>query len=236
MSITPALVNGPAMDGRPTSISYHPDSVEVQVSFVRYEPTELVFEVEIGNDSRRPVLVTPETFFYAPVDTASTTTAAALQPRVAALNPELRMKLLAARLEKEAAKAEKVSWFEILTSVSHVAEDISSIKKKETDEQVAEREERHQTDNAYFNNQREQHAQEADALYAQHHSRKSVALRRTELKPGEYVRGQVYFPRTDAARRLRVVVFFDAQPVPFDFKQQAGPYYSNATATAIPTR
>ncbi|MDF7812176.1 hypothetical protein [Hymenobacter sp. YC55] len=234
--MAPAQVNGPGRNGHPTSLSYHPDSVEVQVGFVRYEPTELVFEVEIGNDSSRPVLVSPETFFYAPVDTASATTTAALQPRVAAVDPELHLKQLAVRLKQEAAKAEKVSWFEILTTVSNVAEDISSIKKKETDEQVAEREERHQSTEAYFDEQREQHAQQADNLYSQHQTIQEVALRKTNIKPGEYVRGYVYFPRTDMARRLRVVVFFNERPVTFDFTQQSGLQYNSSTAATATAR
>lgn len=234
LTMAPALVNGPGINGHSTSLSYHPDSVEVQVGFVRYEPTELVFEVEIGNDSSRPILVAPETFFYAPLDTASATTTVALQPRVTAIDPELHLKQLATRLEKEAAKAEKVSWFEILSAAANVAEDISSIKKKETEEQVAERQERHDNTEAFFDEQREQHAQQADNLYSRQHTMQAVALRKTKVKPGEYVRGYVYFPRTDAARRLRVVVFFNERPVAFDFTQQSGSQHNtSAVATSL---
>ncbi len=236
LTMTPVQSNGPRVNGRPTSLSYHPDSVEVRLGFVCYEPTELVFEVEIGNDSRRALLITPETFFYAPVDTGAATTSSARLPRVAALDPEVRLKQLATRLSQEAAKAEKVSWLEILTSVTNVAENVASIKKKETEAQVAEREERHQSTEASFDYQREQHAQRADNLYSQHRNMQLVALRKTRLAPGEYVRGYVYFPRTDAARRLRVVVFFDERPVAFDFTQQLGNQHSDSTAAATHTR
>lgn len=236
LTITPVQVNGSGRNGHPTSLSYHPDSVEVQLGFVGYEPTGLIFEVEIGNDSSRPVLVSPEAFFYAPLDTALVTTASELRPRVAALDPELRLKQLAVRLDQEAAKAEKVSWFEILATVSNVAEDIASIKKKETDDQVAERQERHRSTDDFFDAQRELHAQQADSLYSQHHQVKTAALRKTKLKPGEYVRGYVYFPRTDTARRLRVVVFFDERPVAFDFTQKSDPQFSNSTVATTPVR
>lgn len=239
LAMQPARPNGPSMNGHPATRRYHPDSVEVTLHFVRYEKKELVFEVEIGNDSRRPVEVLPETFYYLPNYLAADTLATAQLPdsaagavgaalaapalpltRIMALDPESRLQQLAARLDKQASKAESGSWFELLTDISHVAEEISSIKKKETDQQIAEREQRHADDDAYFADQREQHAQQADELYTQKQSMEQVVLRKTVLQPGEFVRGQVYFPRTDAARQLRVVVFFDARPVAFDFTQK----------------
>lgn len=232
----PAQANGPSVNGHPTSLSYHPDSVEVKLGFVRYEPATLVFEVEIGNDSSQPVWVTPETFFYAPVDTGAAVVPTTATARVTALDPELRLKQLAARLEEETTKSEKVSWLEILTMVSNVAEDVSSIKKKETEEQIAEREERHQSSSAYFDYQREQHAQQADTLYTQHLNMQTVGLRKTLLSPGKFVRGLVYFPRTDAARRLRVVVFFNERPVSFDFTQQVSSPTSKSTARVTSTQ
>jgi hypothetical protein len=44
--------------------------------------------------------------------------------------------------------------------------------------------------------------------------------RKSIVGPGQYALGQIYFPRTDAARRLRVVVFYNERPVTFDFTQK----------------
>jgi len=140
-------------------------------------------------------------------------------PRVAAIDPEVRLKELAANLEKEEAKATKVSFFEIATMVTQVAEDVASIKKKKTEAQVAERQQRHESTSASFDEQRERHAQQADNLYNQHQSMQLGALRKTRLLTGEYISGQVNFPRTDTARRLRFVVFYNEQPVTFDCNQ-----------------
>ncbi|MBO0359596.1 hypothetical protein J0X19_16675 [Hymenobacter sp. BT186] len=222
LALRPAQPDGSSVNGHPTSTKYQTeDSVEVRLSFVRYDATELVFEVEIGNDSKRPVLIEPTSFFYAPIDTtvAPRPGAQPMLPRIAAIDPETRLKNLAANLETEATKAEKVSWFEIATTVTQVAESVASIKKKETDAQIAEREERHASTNAYFANQREQHAQNADDLYNQHQNAQSVMLRSARLPSGEYVSGQVNFPRTDTARRLRFVLFYNERPVTFDFNQ-----------------
>lgn len=222
MAMRPAQPDGSSVNGHPTSTKYQTeDSVEVRLSFVRYDPTELVFEVEIGNDSKRPVMIEPTSFFYAPIDTTVPLRPGAkpMLPRIAAIDPEVRLKKLATNLETKAAKAEKVSFFEIATTVTQMAESVANINKKETDAQIAEREERHQSTNAYFAEQREQHAQQADDLYNQHQNAKSVMLRTAKLPSGEYVNGQVNFPRTDTAHRLRFVLFYNERPVTFDFNQ-----------------
>lgn len=235
LAMWPAQPDGSSVNGHPTSTKYQiEDSVEVKLSFVRYDPTELVFEVEIGNDSKRPVLIEPTSFFYAPIDTAVALRPGAklMLPRIAAIDPEARLKTLAANLETEAVKAEKVSWFEIATTVTQVAESVASIKKKETEAQVAERQERHESTNAYFANQREQHAQNADNLYNQQQGAQSMMLRRAKLPSGEYVTGQVNFPRTDTARQLRFVLFYNERPITFDFSQRLEKKDSNPPIVA----
>ncbi|GGG48493.1 hypothetical protein [Hymenobacter glacieicola] len=223
LSVAPRQPNGPWVNGHPTSFIRHPDSVQVRTGFIRSEPTELVFETEITNTSDRPVLVAPETFYLLLLPPDSTAEAAMAKgifaSRVPALDPEVQLQGLRAKLDKEADKATGVSWFEILTSATHIAEDVASINKKETAEQAAERDYRHQSDEAYFDEQREHHAQKADYLYSQHENLSSVVLRKTTLEPGQRVRGHVYFPRKDYAKRLRLVVFFDERPVQFEYTQ-----------------
>jgi TusA-related sulfurtransferase len=137
-----------------------------------------------------------------------------------ALNPETTLQQLTARLNKEAAKAESGSWLEILSGVANITEDIAAIKKTETAEQLAERDQRHAADEAYFAEQRATHAQQADEFYDRKQHLEAVILRKTVLQSNEYVAGQVHFPRTDAAHRLRVVLFINARPVVFDFTQK----------------
>lgn len=226
LTLTPARPDGPWVNGHATSLTQHPDSVQVQVGFIRHEPTALVFETEIRNNSGRPIQVAPEAFYYLmlPPDTVTERQQAKriFESRIPAFDPEVQLRQLAARLDKQAAKATNVSWFELLTSATHIAEDAASIKKKETAEQIAERDSRHQNDDAYFEEQREQHAQQADQLYSQQQSLEATVLRKITLEPGQRAVGQVHFPRRDYARRLRLVVFFDERPVQFDFTQTGG--------------
>ncbi|RSK48883.1 hypothetical protein [Hymenobacter rigui] len=223
LAVEPARSNGPWVNGHPTSVVSHPDSVYVRAGFIRADDNELVFEVAYLNYSDKPILIAPETFYYMAVpDTLTDSTrvpAQFFEARRLAANPEVRLGQLQARLKEQERKADNVSWFEILTSAANLVEDVSSIKKKETDQQVVEREARHQSDQAYFDNQRLDHAEQADHLYTQATALEAVVLRNNTLAPGQGMRGQVFFPRMDVARKLRVVVFFDERPVQFTFNQ-----------------
>lgn len=224
LSVAPASANGPWVNGHPTSVVSHPDSVYVRAGFIRADDKELVFEVAYLNYSDKPVRIAPETFYYMAVPDTLADSAAVpatyFEARRLAANPAVRLGQLQARLKEEDRKANNVSWFEILTMVANTAEDVSSIKKKETDQQIAEREDRHESTRATFDDQRLDHAEQADQLYSQTSALESVMLRRDTLNPGEGRKGQVFFPRLDAARKLRLVVFFDERPVQFVFTQQ----------------
>jgi hypothetical protein len=223
LAVEPARSNGPWVNGHPTSVVSHPDSVYVRASFIRADEHELVFEVAFLNYADTPVRIAPETFCYIALpDTLADSTcvpAPFFEARRLAADPEVRLSQLQAKLKEQERKADNVSWFEILTSVASLAEDVSSIKKKETDQQVAERETRHQNNQAYFDNQRLDHAEQADHLYTQATALEAVVLRKTTLAPGQGLRGQVFFPRMDEARKLRLVVFFNERPVQFTFNQ-----------------
>ncbi|UYZ63617.1 hypothetical protein [Hymenobacter weizhouensis] len=200
------------------------DSLEVRLQFIGYEKTAIIFSADIRNGSDRPVQVAPETFCYLPTLPRPAVASAAPgtsgpKPYVLALNPEVQLQNLEARLDRHARKASGVSFFELLTVATHVAEDVSSIKKKETDQQIAEREDRHAQNNQYFDEQRADHADQAAALYQEHHSKQHQLLRRREVGPGERLTGFVYFPRTDVASHLRVVVYLRERPFVFDFNQ-----------------
>ncbi|OWP64488.1 hypothetical protein CDA63_03715 [Hymenobacter amundsenii] len=220
LSVLPAGWGG----GRAVSLVSHPNSVYVRFQFVRAEAEELVFQAEFSNAADYPVTVDPANFYYLPLPdsampSASVVPAFAPGPRPAR-DPEAHLAALAARRDQEAVKADKVSFFELLTLATNIAEDISSIKKKETAAQVAERDARHQNDGIYFDNQRADHADAAYALHATVTEQAHALLRPATLQPGDQVVGLVYFPRLDAARQLRFVLFFDERPVQFDFSQE----------------
>ncbi|HEX8427107.1 hypothetical protein [Hymenobacter sp.] len=235
ITLAPSARSGLWSSGYARSEGRRADSVVVRLGFVRYENQELVFEADIRNQSSRNVLVAPETFYYLPLSTTpvvSAVPASAFPTRIGAIDPESRLEQLTTRLAEETDKATKVSLWELFTLVSNMAEDAASLKKKETEQQVFKREQRHSAEKAYFNEQREQHAVQADKLYEQKQGLEYRLLRKSTLEPGQRMRGYVYFPRTDAANLLRVVAFPNKQPSTFDFTQKINVQHSQASSLA----
>ena len=220
LTMKPAAENTTWHEGREVVLQEQ-DSVVVQISFVRYEGKELVFEALVENNSAQPILVAPAQFFYQPVTTQAAVagTPTSVPGRVAAIDPEQRMRQLETTLAYEAKEATKVSFGELLTTLSHITENVASIKKTETDEEIDEREQRQQSEQDYYTNQRLEHSIAADEVQYKKEEVGQRLMRKNTVPPDEYIRGYIYFPRTDAADVIRVVVPVSKQPITFDFTQ-----------------
>lgn len=220
LTMKPAQSSGRWVDGHEISQDAH-DSVEVHVGFVRYGANGVIFEVSLRNHSGRPILVAPASFYYLPVATlpVASTAPVELPGRVAAMDPEPRLQQLTTSIGYEAEQATEVSTGEVLSGLSNIVESVASIKNKETDEQIKEREQRHRNDASYYDNQRLQHAANADLLLSEKQELEQYALRKNTLEPGQSARGYVYFSRTDMADLLRLVVRVNEHPLTFNFEQ-----------------
>ncbi len=206
LTMRPVRGSGVWSDGSET-VHEQQDSVDVRINFIRYDADRLVFDVDFRNISRRALTVGPTDFYFQPVATqpvASTVAASQLPGRLAAFDPEPQIQNLTRRVAEESAAATHVSGGELLTGLSHVVEDLASIKKKETKEQEEAREARQNDENAYYTRQRLEAAAAADQHRAQLEELRSQALRRNTVDPGQRLRGYVFFPRLDQADLLRI--------------------------------
>jgi hypothetical protein len=221
LSMHPSSGSGTWVDGAEIARQQH-DSVEVRLSFVRYEANRLVFDAELRNRSGREFTAGPTDFFVQPVATqpvASTATAPALPGRFVAYDPEPTIQALHQRIDTEAAAATNVSLNEVLTHLGHTVEDVATLKKKETKEQIAAREARHRDENATFDTQRLRAAAAAEQHRAELAELQQFALRRTTIESGHKVRGYVYFARVDLADLLRISAPGLAPGTTLDFTQ-----------------
>ncbi|GAA4034011.1 hypothetical protein GCM10022409_17890 [Hymenobacter glaciei] len=221
LTMHPSSGSGTWANGAEIARQQH-DSLEVRLSFVRYEASRLIFEAELRNRSGHDFTVSPTDFYLQPVATqpvASTAPAPVLPGRLTAFDPEPNIQELRQRIEVESAEATKVSAAEVLTSLSHTVENVAAIKKKETKEQISARENRQQNENASFDSQRLRAAAAAEQHRAQLGELEGQALRRTTLETGRAVRGYVYFPRADMADVIRVSAPGLAPGTTLDFTQ-----------------
>ena len=222
LAMHPSAGSGTWVNGAEITRQQH-DSLEVRLSFVRYEATRLVFEADVRNLSRHDFTVNPSEFSAQSVATqpvASSGSASPLPSRRAAFDPEPAIQQLQQRVETEAAAATKVSFAEVLTGLSHTVENVASIKQTETKEQIAARETRHRNENGAYDRERLQAAAAAEQHRAELAELRTYALRRTTVAPGHAVRGYVYFPRADWADVIRVAAPGLAPGTTLDFTQR----------------
>jgi hypothetical protein len=222
LTMKPSRSSGEWAHGREVARQQH-DSLDVRLSFVRYEPNQLVFEAEFRNNSDSAVLISPAAFYFQPIATqpvASTTAMGLLPGRVPAVDPELRLAELDRRAEEETRKATRAGILQFATTVACIALDVSSIGRKETSSQFQARQTLSATLPVAFAAARIEHSMAADELSAEAGIMADQALRKTTLEPGFKVRGTVYFPRCDQADLLRLTMPVRQQPVIFDFSQQ----------------
>ncbi|MBD2769979.1 hypothetical protein IC235_18995 [Hymenobacter sp. BT664] len=202
------------------------DSLEVQVSFVRYEEDKMVFAMDFHNKTRRPWVVGPKDFYLQPVLTQPVASRAVsyLPAGLAAFDPEVQIQALTSRVSEESKAATNVGTNELLTSLSHGVENLAALKKKETKEQEQARETKHQNENNYYTRQRLEAAAAADQHRAQLEELRSTYLRRNTVEPGQRIRGYVSFPRADIADLIRVSAPGLAEGTTLDFIQtRVGP-------------
>ncbi len=206
LTMRPSKGSGLWADGSETARQQH-DSVDVRISFVRYEMSKMVFDVDFRNNTSRALSVGPTDFYIQPLVTqpvASTVATPYMPGRMTAFDPEVQIQELASRVAEESAAATHVGTNEVLTSLSHVVDDLASLKKKETKEQERARETKQKEENDYFTQQRLEAAAAADQHRAQLEELRSGALRHNTVEPGQRLRGYVAFPRVDKADLIRI--------------------------------
>ncbi|UOQ71679.1 hypothetical protein [Hymenobacter cellulosilyticus] len=231
LTVKPQQPDSEWPDGRP-SLSTNFDSVEVQVCYSHVRDKELMFEVEIRNGSLREVAVNPGTFYYMPImldrKTAKQNAVKLnanvpyVPAQVYAVDPEYRIKVLSAKLEAEARKANGISIWDWMSVVSTVAEELTPVKgtEQEKQQELQRREERRISDAAFAEQQHIDHAIKADQAVLEKQYWEVKILRKHILKSGELVHGYVTFPVYDQTLQLRVAMPLGERTLLFDFDQE----------------
>ncbi len=168
LAVRPTQPTGEFVEGREQALAVA-DSVEVRLSFVRYEPTQLVFEAEYRNPTKRALVVAPTDFRVLPrrqstpakpaghgwpmpapgvevsaavaaeLSAASSPYLPTLPTSVAATDPEVEIEALHTEADRENSRANRVDWLGLAFSLTSVVTDVASIGKNET---VAQRQRR----------------------------------------------------------------------------------------------
>ncbi|TGE23809.1 hypothetical protein E5K00_00920 [Hymenobacter aquaticus] len=230
LAVQPSHPDSQWPDGR-QAVSTNFDQVEVQVCYSHLRNKELMFEVEVRNGSDSVLTINPASFYYIPkvMDRATAKQNGVklngnviMPSAVYAVDPEARIQQLSAKLDKEARKANGVSALELLTVVTNVAEDLKPVQGTPQEKQIEtwRREDKRANDAAYFDDQRMQHAQNADNAYLDKSLWEVKVLRKNTLRPGELARGYVTFPSYEQTALLRLALPLAGRTLFFDFDQE----------------
>ncbi|GAB2947378.1 hypothetical protein GCM10027048_10410 [Hymenobacter coalescens] len=236
--VKPAGGEGRWQDGLEV-VSSQADSLDVRLGVVSTSGPWLEFDVTVRNRSSRPVLVAPEAFYLDAYGGQPGAAVAAGPLRVQAENPEQNIQSLQQQVQYHEQKSTALPATEVLSSLSNLVDDLSSKKRKETEEQRNAREANYKAEMARYEQERTAHAVQAVSARQQAQALEEQLLRKTTLDPGYALRGRVRFRRyTDSATRLRLVTPVAGRELAAEFTQQRFRMDGRQlpTATAAPTK
>lgn len=188
LALRPAQSSGEWHDGYELATTAQ-DSIRLNVRFVRYEGTQVVFWFGIDNQSTRAVLVAPESFAYLPVAMYLPTGQTYLpyfKKTVVAVNPESKLNAITQELSENLEASRGTN---LLNSPNYAM----------------------RTRIAGATGAVENHWRRTEA--------EATLLRKNTLPAGKTLEGLVYFPRTDNADAMRFSVPLRTQPVVVEYRQ-----------------
>ncbi len=169
-------------------VSKEKGNVEVIAAFEKVDDYNLVFDIEVINNTRDTFLICPEQFYYTKIGQKESDT---LQ-KVMAYDPEVRLFNIEMSLSKQDADRINSKKTSFLEGALQVAVDVSPKTDEEREENRANKRDRK-------NSQLEKEEQVISSINSLNRSKRYWAnevLRKTTLIPRQAVYGKIYFNRT----------------------------------------
>ncbi len=177
-------------------------NIDFVIAYNNLNSRYFAFDIEIGNRSNNPILVSPETFFYNSYKSSGDNSADI--KTTYALNPEDEILALDKSIEIEKADYASETRTDFLFSFIDVVSDVATLGQK-TSEEIEE------SNKAYLEQEKSSHIQEArhdgkmKNLSAEKWKWAKNALRKTTLKNDQMIGGEVYFPHQFIGDNIELV-------------------------------
>ncbi|WP_196891808.1 hypothetical protein [Aureivirga marina] len=184
--------------------------ISVQCMYYKSVEKNLIFEVEITNNTGKSILIDPNKFYY----TSYKKDTVILNQFVHAKDPELEILKIDKKLSKNHANEKNRVVNGILnTTLQATVQGIAnSATKEETEKKLDENEEDLEDDRKYY---MERHATLSD----QRSYWETMLIRKTDLPSGYTMRGYVIFTRNHLANFYGLNLAIEKHTFEFDYKQ-----------------
>ncbi|MBK0404202.1 hypothetical protein I5M27_14495 [Adhaeribacter sp. BT258] len=193
------------------------DSVVVKIAYETNDRNNAIFNVEVENNSSRPVLVAPERFWS---NMSGANLPQSIVQQQKAVDPESYYLDLAKQKSRQEAEEMNTAISHVTLSLLETTSAVASIADKETPE---EREQRQQMrDESAHNREIDLYRLENKRISLNDRKRflDQTILRKSTLPPNSVIYGEVYFQRHDQATSYEINIPINDKLLKFHFKQQ----------------
>ncbi len=190
------------------------DGLEVGIAYRSSTPGYLVFEVKIRNGSGKPVLISPEQFFYEPL---ARDTITAVASKVFANDPEQMLLEFDKKESRIRAAQQNETASELLSITTNLVEDIST--NNESSEDLQRKWTERDARRAEYEGSQANYQLNFLSLDEERSYWANRTIRRTTLDPGYEMTGTVFFLRNNKAAFVRLNVTIDDKVFPVTFWQ-----------------
>jgi hypothetical protein len=191
------------------------NDIIASVAYLNSESDLLVFDMEVINASVEDILVTPEIFYYNIL--ASKFEDDTL--KVMAIDPEKRLMFINKALSRQNASLSNQMISNIIMETTSLIGDVADPDDKTPQEQQLDLQQDMEREVKAFRDENRIRNQ-INALKNQQNYWASEVLRRTTLKPGDAVRGKIFFPAKRDIKKLQLVVKIEDHQFDLVFDQQ----------------
>jgi len=191
------------------------NDITTSVAYINSENDLLVFDMEVINTSNEDILVTPEIFYYNILvskfedDTL----------KVMAIDPEKRLMFINKALSRQNAAMSNQVISNVIMETTSLIGDVTDPDDKTLQEQQLDLQQDMEREVKAFRAENRIRNQ-LNVLKNQQNYWSSEVLRRTTLKPGDAVRGKIFFPAKRDIKKLQLVVKIEDHQFDLVFDQQ----------------
>jgi len=192
------------------------ENMEIAIAFERMIDENIIFDVEISNISNQTILISPENFYYLPVDSIGTA-GGHPKTKILAVDPEIKLQEIDLEISKKTAKYRSDTGTDAAISLLDLIADMSTMGKEKTREESEKenQEDMDREESKYIRD--ETYKSEIFNLNALRDEWELSTIRKTSLLPDTYMQGRLFFPYRTGIKYMKIYIPVNDDLLTFTF-------------------